>query len=152
MKWDQRKFVVSVEQIIAEMCDGNSAEFNRRISDRDAVSKYRRGNRPSLEKVLRIIEEFHVSPGWLLYGESAPTDAEPHTGLLDPDPYTSVMLAHAQEILRHPDTETRNLLIVVIMHLAKDIARQVPNAPKNTPKTTHTTMAIPRWTPPSSDD
>lgn len=70
--FDSKIFVENIETLLDIHFGGRGAwgaqtEFNNRIGDRDAITKWKRGERPSLEVLLRIRYEFKVSLEWLLF-------------------------------------------------------------------------------------
>lgn len=56
--------------IVESECGGSQKEFNRRIEDRDAITKWKKKKtKPSLEILFRIAGEFNCSFDWLLTGK-----------------------------------------------------------------------------------
>lgn len=70
--FDSKIFVENIEILLDIHFGGRNSwgaqrEFNYRIGDRDAITKWKRGEHPSLEVLLRIRHEFKVSLEWLLF-------------------------------------------------------------------------------------
>ncbi|MDD4422652.1 MAG: S24 family peptidase [Eubacteriales bacterium] len=71
--WNHEIFLKNVELLLDRYCGGSKTKgsqkiFNDRIGDRDAVSKWKGGNKPSLETLLKISDKFSVSLDWLVLG------------------------------------------------------------------------------------
>lgn len=71
--WNQKKFLKSVFYLLEIKCDNKQIIFNSKIGDRDAITRWKikkdgSYDRPSLEIITRIIDEFGCSYDWLLTG------------------------------------------------------------------------------------
>jgi len=63
-------FLNNIATIVESECGGSQKEFNRRIEDRDAITKWKKKKtKPSLEILFRIASEFNCSFDWLLTGK-----------------------------------------------------------------------------------
>lgn len=77
--WDQGKFLKSVFVLVETKCENKQKNFNSRIGDRDAITRWKikedgAYDRPSLEIIQRIVDEFNCSFDWLLAGEEKTKD------------------------------------------------------------------------------
>jgi transcriptional regulator with XRE-family HTH domain len=70
MEWKHDTFLRAVNILVREKCQGEQQRFNDRIKDRDAITKWKAGKRPSFKVLLRITQEFGVSLDWLVTGGS----------------------------------------------------------------------------------
>ena len=68
MKWNQKIFLKNIELLVKNKCNGMQKKFNDIIGDRDAVTRYKQGYRPSLMTLLKISEKFNCSLDWLVTG------------------------------------------------------------------------------------
>ena len=68
MTWNQEIFIKNILWLVENKCNGIQKNFND-IIGRDSVSKWKNGNRPSLEILLKVSEKFECSLDWLLTGE-----------------------------------------------------------------------------------
>ena len=68
--WDKIIFLKNIDMLVSEECNGVAKTFNRRIKDRDAVTKWKTTEkRPAVSALLKICEEFGVTLDWLLTGK-----------------------------------------------------------------------------------
>jgi transcriptional regulator with XRE-family HTH domain len=68
-------FLNNIMTIVDSKCGGSQKEFNRRIDDRDAITKWKmKKTKPSLEILFRIAQEFNCSFDWLLTGKDRAND------------------------------------------------------------------------------
>jgi transcriptional regulator with XRE-family HTH domain len=68
-------FLNNIMTIVDSACGGSQKEFNRRIDDRDAITKWKKKKtKPSLEILFRIAQEFNCSFDWLLTGKDRASD------------------------------------------------------------------------------
>lgn len=78
MGWNQKKFIANINKLIKSDCGNNASEFNKRIAQRDAATKWKKpGAKPSLDALLKISERFNCSLDWLLAGKE-PAEVSPN--------------------------------------------------------------------------
>jgi len=79
MMWNQETFIKNVLFLVEKHCGGSQKAFNDIIGDRQAVTKWKKGDKPSLEVFMRIPEHFHCSIDWLIGRKlhDAPEEAIP---------------------------------------------------------------------------
>jgi hypothetical protein len=70
MNWNHDIFLKNIQILVDKHCNGNQAEFGRRIHDRQAVTKWKSGSKPDRDKLLSIEDEFHCGLNWLIYDET----------------------------------------------------------------------------------
>jgi len=60
MKWNQDIFIRNIKKLIVRHFDGTQDRLND-IVGRDSVSRWKRGDRPALTKLLEVTEVFHCT-------------------------------------------------------------------------------------------
>ncbi len=73
MNWNKDIFIKNIEYLINTYCNGVAKEFNTRIDQRDAYTRWKKSEvKPNLEAIFTICEKFECDFNWLLTGEGTP--------------------------------------------------------------------------------
>lgn len=119
MPWDKEVFLKNIDHLVKTKCGGSQKEFNRRVGPRDAATRWKK-NKPTVEYIIKICEEFNCSIDWLLMGK------EPGGQFCGWDPDTIELCKKLKEIIES-ETEFGTALEanVKAFHKAVDIDRRL---------------------------
>jgi transcriptional regulator with XRE-family HTH domain len=78
MEWNQEIFLKNIDRFLVAKFAGNQTKLNEAIDSRDAVTRWRKGDRPALDILLRVTEALGCTIDDLL------TDRQPPISKDDP--------------------------------------------------------------------
>jgi hypothetical protein len=72
MKYDKKIFMINIKYLTDTYCQGIEREFNDRIGQRDALTRWKKPHiNPNFDAISKICEEFDCSFDWLLTGKES---------------------------------------------------------------------------------
>lgn len=74
MRWNRTAFLMNVEKLIRDKCNGTTTCFDDRLEANGLVTSWQEGASPTIRQVVRICEQFDCDLTWLLTGKPASSE------------------------------------------------------------------------------
>lgn len=139
MEWKKHIFIKNIDELIDRFCAGNAKEFNKRIGQRDAATRWRHsGVKPSVDALIKMCNEFGCTVNWLLTGnEDAAGSGEGQEEIISCptccnwSPELKRDCETLKEILDSDDEDTKGAILSNLKAFRKSVQKDLDAAKKD---------------------